>query len=267
MLIGLVIALVAAFALLCTYLYFAQGRMIFVPSRDLVITPDMLDLTYEDVYIEVVTGEKVNGWYFPVCDSGKTVLFCHGNAGNISHRLETVAMLVELGVNVFLFDYRGYGLSDGSPSEENVYADAGAAYRWLLKEKGIAADRIILFGRSLGGAVAIELAGRVDYDRLIVESSFTSATDLGRRMLPYLPIATLIRYHFDSVSRIGLLNRPILVVHSPEDDLIPYEMGRRLYEHASEPKRFLSITGGHNDRDYLHHESYLRSLSDFLGSV
>lgn len=264
--VGFIIALVVVFALLCGYLYFAQDRVVFTPNRKIVITPDEVNLPYDDVYIEIDKGERINGWYFPVNDSARTVLFCHGNAGNISHRLETVEMFTKLGVNVFLFDYRGYGLSDGFPTEENVYADAEVAYHWLCGEKSVAPERIIIFGRSLGGAVAIELASRVPCAGLIVESSFTSAIEMGRRMFPYLPIGFLIRYRFDSVSKINRLDCPILVVHSPEDDLIPFEMGRRLYDNAGQPKCFIPITGGHNDRVYMQNESYLAGLREFINS-
>ena len=145
MILWLAVAVVSVFAILSLYVYLNQGRIVFQPSRRISATPDELGLVYDEVYIRVAGGDKIHAWYFPINDDSTTVLFCHGNAGNISHRLETVQMLTEIGANVLLFDYRGYGLSDGQPSEENMYADAEAAYRWLLREKSTPSHNIAIF--------------------------------------------------------------------------------------------------------------------------
>ncbi len=155
-----------------------------------------------------------------------------------------------------LFDYRGYGRSDGEPSEENVYADARAAYDWLINEKNFRPDEIVIFGRSLGGAVAINLASSVPCRGLIVESSFTSALDAGKSRFPFMPVKMLIKYRFDSLAKIRSVHCPVLVTHSPDDEFLPYEMGKKLFEAANEPKQFVALAGGHNDREYLNHDDY-----------
>ncbi len=252
------IAVAGLFVALTLLLYFGQSKLLFIPSRTIDATPDEAGLTYRDVYI-------------PVAQEGSpppagTVLFCHGNAGNISHRLPTVQFLLRRGVNVLLFDYRGYGRSDGASSEQNAYADALAAYHWLVRRQGVSPDELFLFGRSLGGAVAVDLAGRVECAGVILESSFTSVAEMGRRLYPFLPIRLLVRYRFDSVSKIGRLTCPVLVAHSPDDDMIPFDMGRELFAAAAADKEFLELSGGHNDLDCLQNEKYIKGLESFFGN-
>jgi len=267
MILWFVIALCVAFAAFALYLYLNQGRMVFFPSRTISVTPENVNLAYEDVYLDVGAGHSIHAWHFPAAEGRKTVLFCHGNAGNISDRLETVQMLVGLDVGVLLFDYRGYGRSDGTPSEERMYADATAAYRWLCRDGAVSPADVIVFGRSLGGAVAVDLASGVECGGLIVESSFTSMAELGRRMYPYMPINLLLRFRFDSLAKIGRVRCPILVTHSPQDELIPFEMGRQLYAAAPAPKRFVELQGGHNEHDYMSNYLYINGLSEFIGSL
>ncbi len=269
MLLWLVIVVAGALLSICVTLYFYQTKLVFYPTREFAITPSQLQLPYEDVYINVTAKERIHGWYFradiPDSDKkGPVALFCHGNAGNISHRLETAELILNLGASILLFDYRGYGKSDGSPSEENVYADAEACYQWLLDHKGVDPDQIILFGRSMGGAVTIELARRVKCGGLVIESSFTSATEMGKRMFPLFPIKYLLRYKFDSIRKIGALTCPVLVMHSPDDEIIPFEMGRQLFTAAKEPKRFVTLRGGHNEREYLTDSIYTNALRDLI---
>ncbi|MCK4606151.1 MAG: alpha/beta hydrolase [candidate division Zixibacteria bacterium] len=263
MFLSVIIIVAGAFLLFGAYLYFRQDRMVFCPTTELVDTPSSLGLSFEEVYVDVAGSEKVHAWYFPA-GAARTVLFCHGNGGNISHRLETAEFVTGLGVNILLFDYRGYGRSDGSPSESKVYADAEACYRWLLSEKGVQPQDIVVFGRSLGGAVAIELASLVDCGALVVESSFTSARDMARLIFPYFPATYLLRYKFDSIGKIASAGCPVLVTHSVEDDLIPFAMGRRLFDSAREPKRFVRFYGRHNERDYLCNPSYIEAVRDIV---
>jgi len=266
---------VGGFVAFGVYLYLIQDRMVFFPTRDLEASPGDIGLGFQEVRIDVTDGESIHAWYIPAPsgshvtgrsgDGGApTVLFCHGNAGNISHRLETIECLVTLGADVMLFDYRGYGRSDGAPSETNMYADAAACYSWLTGSQGVHSDKIVLFGRSLGGAVAIELASHVDCAGLIVESSFTSAREMGRLMFPYFPIGLLLRYEFNSIQKIGQINCPLLVTHSPSDDLVPFAMGRRLYDRAVDPKRFVELKGGHNERDYMADGAYIEAVRAIL---
>ncbi len=269
MLIWSVIVIAGALLFICVALYFFQTKLVFYPTRDFATTPSQIQLPYEDVFINVTTKEQIHGWYFAANnpDSNKrlpVVLFCHGNAGNISHRLETAELILSMDADILLFDYRGYGKSDGSPSEDKVYADAEACYNWLVEQKRVQPDNIILFGRSLGGAVAIELARRVKCDGLIVESSFTSATERGKKMFPLLPIKHLLRYKFDSIGKLSSLTCPVLVTHSPDDEIIPFEMGRRLFAAANEPKRFVTLRGGHNEWEYFADVSYKTAVETLL---
>jgi len=266
MLLGLGAIIVGLFAICAMFLYFFQEKVVFVPSREIVLTPDEVGLVWEDVYLEVEPGVRINVWYISAPEPvTRTILFCPGNAGNVSRRVFTAQFLTGLGVNVLLVDYRGYGRSEGSPSEKNVYADVRAAYDWLINEKKIPAEELYLFGRSLGGAIAIEVAGRVPVAGLVVESSFTSAVDVGKTMFPFIPVKLMTRYRFDNAAKIGSLTCPILITHSPEDDLIPYEMGRQLYELAGEKKEFIELSGPHNERFYYESDIYINGLRKFLG--
>ncbi|HWR82555.1 MAG TPA: alpha/beta hydrolase [Candidatus Deferrimicrobium sp.] len=269
MIVWILIALGAAAALACAAFYFLQDRLVFYPTREFAVTPDQLNLPFEDVFIHVTPRDRIHGWYFRAptrAMHGRTpvVLFCHGNAGNISHRLETVDLVLRLGGDIFVFDYRGYGRSDGSASEDRVYADAEACYHWLVGQKGIIPEDIILFGRSLGGAVAVEVARRVCCGGLIVESTFTSVADMARKIFPYFPVRYLLKYEFDSLRKIGSVTCPILVTHSPEDELVPSEMGERLFAAANAPKQFVHLRGGHNDRDFFEDAPYKEALRAFL---
>ena len=262
----LLIGVLAVVALL-SYIYFNQHNMVFYPVKELVMTPEELNLSYEDIYIEVKNNEKIHSWFFPV-DSGalncKTVLFCHGNGGNISHRFETIDFISNIPASLLIFDYRGYGRSDGSPGENEIYEDARAAYDWLVNVRGIKPEDIVIFGRSLGGAVAVDLANRVECGGLIVESSFTSAKDMGKRIYPYVPISYLLKYRLDSIGKIDKINCPLLVVHSPDDELIPYEMGQRLFEKAKPPKKFVKLRGGHNECIYFDDPDYIKEIREIL---
>lgn len=268
MLIWILSAVIVLFLAFSAYLYFNQSKMIFYPTSDFAVTPEEVGIKAEDVFIPVDENEKIHGWYFSSSDSGNSksnlaFLFFHGNGGNISHRFTTVSALTEMGLNLFMIDYRGYGKSDGKPGEQNMYDDAIAAYNWLINEKHYQPDQIVIFGRSLGGAVAIELATRVKCRSLLVESSFTSIYGMARKLFPYFPVKFLLRYDFGSIDRIGKISCPIAIVHSPEDDIIPFEMGKELYAAANEPKEFLEISGLHNDHTYMQRPDY-RSLIDFL---
>ncbi len=262
MLLWIPIGLVGVYLALMFYIYFNQDKMVFYPTDDFSVLPDQLGLTFENVQINIDDSTVLHGWYFPPKDSSKlkAVLFCHGNAGNISHRLETAQYLHELGVAVFMFDYRGYGKSTGEPTEDGVYDDAETCFNWLVQTKKYQSQNIIIFGRSLGGAVAIELAGRVKSGGLIVESSFTTVGELGQKLFPMFPIKSLIRYSFNSQEKIAKLHIPKLITHSPDDELIPYTMGEKLFEAAPEPKQFVKLSGGHNSRTYFKDSEYKNAL-------
>jgi len=207
----------------------------------------------------------LHGWLYKDDDPIATLLWCHGNAGNISHRLDNLAKLTDLPVNVFIFDYRGYGKSSGSPDEEGVYRDAEAAYDYLVKRDDIDPNRIVLFGRSLGGAVAVDLATKRDCAALILESTFTSAKDMARNAFAGLPLDFVIKSKFNSRRKISRLNLPILFLHGTSDDIVPFRLGRDLFQAANEPKEFVEIPGaGHNDTYIIGGPTYFRQIGDFV---
>jgi len=263
LLIGLAV-LAGLYAAVCLVMFFLQSRLMYFPDSTDLGSPDDLGLSYRDVTLRTEDGLSLHGWFLPGEAGNPALLFCHGNAGNITGRLESLAVFRRMGLSVLIFDYRGYGTSEGSPSEGGTYADATAAWRYLTEEAGFDSSRVVVFGRSLGGAVAVELATRVNPMALIVESSFTSAPALGQAVYPWLPVRLLARIRYDSGRRIGTVTCPVLVVHSSQDEVVPYSFGRRLFELANEPKRFLEIRGGHNDGFAVTGDDYVRSIAGFI---
>ncbi len=267
MVIWIIVIAAVLFAILTAFLLINQDRMIFIPLDSFITTPSKTGMNHEEIFLEVSPEENIHAWYFPLSDSAPTILFCHGNAGNISYRLNAVNMFLNLGCSVLLFDYRGYGMSGGKPSEENVYADAEAALGWL-KSRGTSEDEIIVFGESLGSAVAIELAARHhELGGLIIKSAFTNLAEVGHTHFPYLPVSLICRYNFNSLDRVKYIACPVIFSHSKEDELIPFRMGRSLFDTVTGSKTFVEITGGHNDRDYLSDENYHAALNEFIHLV
>jgi len=197
------------------------------------------------------------------------VLFCHGNGGNISHRLDTIWTWNKLGMNVLIFDYRGYGKSEGKPSEEGTYLDAEAAWKHLVEKRGAAGERIIIHGRSLGGAVAARLARDHTPAGLILESTFSSVPDMAAKLYPMFPVRLLSRFEYGTAEYVAAVKCPVMVIHSAEDDIIPFKLGRRVFEAAGEPKRFVQIHGSHNsgfmESDGVYTPALRKFLSERLG--
>jgi fermentation-respiration switch protein FrsA (DUF1100 family) len=294
--------LAAAYGGLSLWLLVFQSNMVFYPEidRDVAATPAQIKLQYEDLHLKTSDGIDLHGWYVPAPEPRGTVLFLHGNAGNISHRLDSIAMFYRLGYSTLIFDYRGYGNSGGKPTEEGTYRDAEAAWSYLADQLHIPGCRIILFGESLGGAVAAWLAAtsrdtllakpadcgsgceaaipapdasqrRVMAARqkpaaLVISSGFTSVPDLGQQLYPFLPVRLLARIRYDTRENLRSVTVPVLIAHSKEDDIIPYEHGRALFAAANPPKQFLDLAGGHNDGFIFMRESWVKVLGDFLGA-
>ncbi len=254
--IGILLAIYGALAIL---LFAFQHKLLYIPWRKVEATPADLYLPFEDVQIETPDGMKLSAWYIPAENSDCTVLFCHGNAGNISHRLDTLALFYELGINCLIFDYRGYGQSTGKTTEEGTILDTLAAFQWLSDQKDLPPESIILFGRSLGGAVAAQAAANLPQTPpagLVVESAFTSFVDIGSHYYPWLPVRWFARYSYNTLKAIQNVPCPVVVIHSPDDEIIPYEMGCRLYEAAPAPKRFFQLKGSHNEGFFVHLDLY-----------
>ncbi|MCI0490849.1 MAG: alpha/beta hydrolase [Blastocatellia bacterium] len=230
----------------------------------------------EDCLFETSDGITLHGWYctpHQVTDGATAeiparmvLLWFHGNAGNITHRYDMIRMLMRLPAQVFIVDYRGYGKSGGSPSEDGLYADARAAWDYLTTKRAVPAERIIIFGKSLGGAVAVDLASKVEPAGLIVQSSFTSVSDMAKSVLPVFP-TVLLRTRMDSITKIAGIGCRKLFVHSPTDEVVPYELGHRLYEAAPAPKEFYEVRGApHNATYIVGGDAYLDALREFIES-
>ena len=261
---SLIFILVSVWILLSLLLYLFQPKFVYYPFSDLAATPADAGLPYEEVNLTTADHLQIHGWFVPHASPRATLLFLHGNGGNISHRLDKLSIYNQLGLAVFIIDYRGYGLSEGSPSEQGTYHDAAAAWDYLIKDRGIAAGRIIIYGESLGGAVAAWLATRQEAGALILESVFTSIGDMGKHYYPYLPVKLLARIKYPTLERISAVRCPVLVIHSVADDIVPYTQGRKLYEAANNPKFFLDISGDHNNGFLQSGQTYSNGINRFL---
>jgi fermentation-respiration switch protein FrsA (DUF1100 family) len=261
---SIILVVFVAYAILALALYFMQSVFLYSPVREVPYNPADIGLAFEKVVFETEDGLKLSAWFIPAEKAELTVLFCHGNGGNMTHRLDTINILNELGMNCFIFDYRGYGSSQGKPSERGTYLDVEAAYKWLTEEKKIPSQNIILFGRSLGGSIAAYLATKVEAKGLIVESSFTSYVDMGRKFYPYMPVRLAAMYSYKTIDYVRQVHRPIMIIHSRNDEVIPFEFGLRLYDVANEPKEFVEIFGTHNDGFLFSGETYRQAWSNWL---
>ncbi|OGS96347.1 MAG: lysophospholipase [Gallionellales bacterium RIFCSPLOWO2_02_FULL_57_47] len=259
--------LAAAYGGLSLWLLVFQSNLVFYPEidREVAATPALAKLQYEDIHLKTADGIDLHGWYVPAPQPRGTVLFLHGNAGNISHRLDSIEMFYRLGYSTLIFDYRGYGNSGGKPTEQGTYRDAEAAWRYLTEQRHIPECRIVLFGESMGGAVAAWMAARQNPAALVISSGFTSVPDLGQQLYPYLPVRLLARIRYDTRESLRSVTAPVLIAHSKADDIIPYEHGRALFAAANPPKQFLDLAGGHNDGFIFMRETWVKALGDFLG--
>jgi fermentation-respiration switch protein FrsA (DUF1100 family) len=263
------LAALAAYLLVLLAFWVGQERLIYFPGPRPGPPPESPRLTLSEEWIETRDGMRLHGWLaLPrATKPAGVVLVCHGNAGNIELRLPLAEAFAEMNFATLLFDYRGYGASTGKPSEEGTYRDAEAAFDRLAGEKGFAPNRIVAFGESLGGAVAIELGLRRKLAAVIVEDTFTSMADIGAGLYPWLPVRLLVRARYDSAAKIGRLEAPVLVIHSPEDDLVPFAYGERLFAAAREPKTFLATGGAHEDRGFLQEPKWKADVHRFLEAI
>ncbi len=252
---------------LALFLYFVQDRMLFFPTREIGATPARIGLQFEEVTLPLENGRELGAWFVPAREARGTLLFCHGNAGNISHRLESIREFHGHGLNVFIFDYEGYGRSTGTPSEAALYRDAEAAWRHLIEARGVAPAEIVLFGRSLGGGVAAWLGARVQAAGLIVESAFTSVPDMARELYPWLALRFLVRNKVDALAAVRGARCPVLVAHSREDEIVPFAHGQRIFAAAPEPKEFLELRGDHNSGFLVTGQEYSAGLGRFFEHV
>ena len=245
-----------------------ERHFIFFPERKLLATPADVGLEFEDLRFSAADATRLHGWLVP--GSGETaLLWFHGNAGNVGDRVALLKELHEqLGLSIFILEYRGYGASQGTPSEKGLYLDAEAALQSLIARLGSGARRIVLFGQSLGAAVAVELARRGPPSGLILESAFTSVSAMARHHYPWLPVGPLLRTRFDSLAKIAQVKAPLLVIHGDRDEIAPLRMGEALFAGAAEPKRLRVFRGaGHNDLPIVAGGEYFAALREFLAEL
>ena len=266
MMLNTLVVMVTAFGGLVLLIYIFQSHMVFYPGtgREMISTPADIGLEYEDLNLMTSDGIDLHGWYIPARQSQGTVLFLHGNAGNISHRLESIRMFNLLGYSTLIIDYRGYGISSGTPTEQGTYIDAETAWHYLAEQRHVPSCQVVLFGESLGGAVAAWLAARKNPAALVISSGFTSVPDLAGQIYPFLPVRWLARIKYDTRAYLNAVTAPVFIAHSPEDEIIPFKLGVALYDAANPPKRFLELAGGHNEGFIFMRESWVTALGDFL---
>jgi len=264
MLFDIALACLIFYAGMLLLVYFLQDRLLYFPLKDIDVTPAALQLAFEEVRLKTDDGQTLAAWWIPAEKERGVLLFCHGNGGNISYRLDSIDIFSRLGLSVLIFDYRGYGGSTGQPSEKGTYRDAESAWRYLVELRQKKPEKIILFGESLGGAVATEIASRHSAGGLILMSSFTSIPELGGRLYPFLPVKYLSKFSYATIDKIPAVTAPKLIIHSPDDEIIPFAMGRALYEKAAQPKQFLQIQGGHNEGFLVSGNLYVQGLDAFI---
>ena len=245
-------------------LYILQPKLLYAPTRELFYTPAELDLEFENVIFKTADGLRLSGWFIPAQISRFTILFCHGNGGNMMHCLDSIDIFHNLGLSCFIFDYRGYGESGGKPSEEGTYLDAQAAYKWLTEEKKVPPGDIIVFGMSLGGSIAAYLASKSKVAALVIESTFTSYADIGSRFYPYMPVRWFARFGYKTIHYIKDIRCPVMLIYSRDDEVVPFEFGLELFNSANEPKEFVEIFGGHNDCFLVSGELYKNAWIKWL---
>ena len=263
----LMLVCLAAYAGLCLLAWLFQARLVFFPGPVPRLDPATFGLAHREVELATGDGERLHAWFFPHSGAEGAVLVCHGNAGNIEGRIELARAFLDLGWAVLLFDYRGYGRSTGSPSEAGTYLDAEAAYEHLKEVEGFAPERIVPYGESLGVAVALELALRRPCAALIAESGFTSIPDMAAEAYPFLPARLLARIRYDNLGKIGRLGVPLLLLHSPADEIVPVAQAERLLAAAREPKRLLLTGGGHNGGGFVQRAEWRAEVGEFLAGL
>lgn len=273
MALGVVLLVAIAYMALLLLLRLNESRLIYFPGpqRSLLEAPAHLALPVQRVTIPTDDGVTLVSWVIPAGDNstGRWLLICHGNAGNLSEfdRPVHYAGLRRLGLSLLAFDYRGYGESGGVPSESGLYRDAQAAYRYLREAQGVPAEKIVVFGHSLGSAVAVDLASRVPVGGLILEGALMSVIQRGQELYPFIPVRWIAGSRFSSIEKIGAVAAPKLFLHATGDEVIPVSHGRRLYDAAPLPKTFVELRGGHGDAFDVDSANYFGAIARFLKTL
>jgi hypothetical protein len=267
--------LVFAYIGLAIALYFGQSNMVFMPSKDVLETPKSIGLKFEDIQLITTDNVNLSAWFVPATDNdpiGKgVILFCHGNGGNIGNRVSYLPIFKDLGLATFLFNYRGYGKSEGKTTEEGTYKDVEAAWQYLTQERNIPPQKIIIYGESLGGAIASYIAQTTAQQNpqnsaagLILASTFTSVSDRAAELYPFLPIRLLSKFSYNSIERLPNIKIPVLIIHSTEDEIIPFHHGEKNFQVANTPKKLVKLRGDHNGGFLDSSETYRNGIDEFI---
>ena len=245
-----------------------ENRLIFHPTTEIVRTPRDVGLDYQDLYFTTLDNVRLNGWFIPHPQASATVIWFHGNAGNIGDRVNNIKLLHDkAAIDIFIFDYRGYGRSPGTPSEPSIYLDGEAAIHYVRTRLKVESKNLVIFGRSLGAAVAAEIASRHDSRAVILESPFTSLREMAKVVFPVLPIGPLLGAKFNVLDKVGKITAPLLVLHGDQDEIIPLEQGKQVFAAARQPKQFYPIKGaGHNDTFIAGGNGYYERLKSFIAT-
>jgi uncharacterized protein len=262
--IRLCLSAVFIYTAVALYFFAVQTSMLYHPSPELEGTPSDIGLRFTNLKLKTPDRLDISAWYIPARNSRGVILYCHGNAGNISHRLPLIRLFNRMRLDVLIFDYRGFGQSSGSPSEEGTYIDAETAWDYLVNTLRIKPGKILLYGHSLGGAVATEMALRHKAGGLIIDSGFKSVAERAGEMFPIFPVDLMVRHRYASIEKIGNSRMPKLIIHSQMDELIPFEHGMALFKRAAGPKRFLKLKGGHDDGALASGKLYIDTLDTFI---
>lgn len=260
----IILIIFLAVVLFKIYFVFLEQKSLYHPQKEIPQTPENSGIAYEEIYFKAADEIALNGWFVPAKDAKITILYCHGNAGNIYHRLHKVKFFHELGVNFFIFDYRGFGKSKGHPSEKGLYKDAQAAFDYLLSRADVDKNRIVAYGKSLGGPVSADLCRNRKISACILEGSFASVALRAQQLYPFLPMKFLISQKYDTIKKVNALKIPKLIVHGRDDEVISFSHGEMLFKAACEPKLFLPFYGGHNDDVYVTSQAYKEELTKFF---
>ncbi len=248
------------------YVRYLEHTGIFFPTRPLSASPADFGIAFDEVRLRTEDGVQIHGWFLKNPPNRSAFIYLHGNAGNIADRLEKLALMMKLGTNILIIDYRGFGQSEGTPTEQGLYKDARAAYDYLLTRPDVDSKKIVVYGASLGGVVAIDLAAHRPLAGLIVDSTFTCAADMARRLYPFIP-SFFLSVKMCSDVKIKEITIPKLFIHSPEDEVIAFSLGKKLYESAPPPKEFLETHGRHNDNHIASQAQWFGGIKDFLKEI
>lgn len=263
----LVLLPLVGYAAVCIGMFLLQDRLVYHPESGHVASPSDWEVPHEEVFFQAKDNVKLHGWFLHGDPHGPVIIYCHGKNGNISHREAMLTLLHNLKLNVFIFDYRGYGKSAGFPTEEGTAMDARAAYQWLTVTRRVPSSRIIVMGRSLGGGVASRLASEVPSAGLILMSTFTSLSDAGQWAYPWLPVKQLLKYRYPNLENINKVTVPVLILHSQDDEVVPFFHGRALFKAANSPKQFVELKGGHDDSIHQSHAALKGAIRAYMNGL